>query len=176
MQANRPDGDNCLRRYEDARCVAHIHVLTLRQLGLTKIDVCPSQFPENLDHSVGPLNYVLETASAKAIDVYKTELNNPERGEPAIVIAADTVIVSHDGRVLEKPRSEAHHIAMLKMLRDQGEHKVMTAVVVMKPLESAVDPGYAMKTHVEETTVKFDSAGKSPLSRPRIRDAYGLYG
>ena len=50
---------------------------------------------------------------------------------------------------------------MLKMLRDQGEHKVMTAVAVMKPLESAIDPGYAMKTHVEETTVKFDPAGKS---------------
>ena len=124
--------------------------------------MCPSQFAENLDHSLGALNYVLETASAKALDVYKTELNNSERGEPAIVIAADTIIVSHDGRILEKPRSEAHHIAMLKMLRDQGEHKVMTAVAVMKPLESAIDPGYAMKTHVEETTVKFDSAGNTP--------------
>ena len=60
---------------------------------------------------------------------------------------------------------------MLKMLRDQGEHKVMTAVAVMKPLESAIDPGYAMKTHVEETTVKFDPAGKSrPLTRYRIHD------
>jgi septum formation protein len=48
---------------------------------------------------------------------------------------------------------------MLKMLRDQGEHKVMTAVVVMRPLEVAVDPGYRMETHVEETTVKFDPAG-----------------
>ena len=47
------------------------------------------------------------------------------------------------------------------MLRDEGEHKVMTAVAVMKPLESAVDPGYAMETHVEETTVKFDSTGTS---------------
>jgi septum formation protein len=113
---------------------------------------------------MGALNYVLETASAKALDVYKTELNNPERGEPAIVISADTIIVSHDGRILEKPRSEAHHLGMLKMLRDQGEHKVMTAVAVMKPLESAVEPGYAMETHVEETTVKFDPNGE-PYTR-----------
>jgi septum formation protein len=98
------------------------------------------------------LNYVLETASAKAHDVYKTEINNRERGEPAIVIAADTIVVSHAGKILEKPKSEADHIATLKMLRDEGEHKVMTAVAVMKPLESAVDP---------ETTVKFDSTGTS---------------
>lgn len=103
---------------------------------------------------------MLETASAKAHDVYKTEINNAEKGEPAIVIAADTIIVSHDGRILEKPRSEADHLSMLKMLRDQSEHKVMTAVVVMRPLESAVEPGYAMETHVEETTVKFDPTGK----------------
>ncbi|EDU47730.1 Maf Nucleotide-binding protein implicated in inhibition of septum formation [Pyrenophora tritici-repentis] len=128
----------------------------LAQVGLTKIDVVPSKFAENLDHSLGALNYVLQTASAKAHDVYRTEINNAERGEPGILIAADTIIVSHDGRILEKPRSEADHLSMLKMLRDQGEHKVMTAVAVMRPLESAVEPGYAMETHVEETTVRFD--------------------
>jgi septum formation protein len=48
---------------------------------------------------------------------------------------------------------------MLKMLRDQKEHKVMTAIAMMRPLESAVDPGYKMETHVEETTVKFDPLG-----------------
>ena len=36
----------------------------------------------------------------------------------------------------------------------------MTAIAVMKTLESAIDPGYRMETHVEETTVKFDSQGK----------------
>jgi septum formation protein len=61
---------------------------------------------------------------------------------------------------LEKPRGEADHIGMLKMLRDDGEHKVMTAMAVMKPLESAVEPGYRMETHVEETTVKFDPTGQ----------------
>ncbi|CAN9112720.1 unnamed protein product [Alternaria alternata] len=153
----------------------------LAQIGLTKIDVCPSKFAENLDHSLGALNYVLETASAKAHDVYKTEINNRERGEPAIVIAADTIVVSHAGKILEKPKSEADHIATLKMLRDEGEHKVMTAVAVMKPLESAVDPGYAMETHVEETTVKFDSTVTDELILAYVRtrdgnDKAGGYG
>jgi len=54
---------------------------------------------------------------------------------------------------------------MLKMLRDDGEHKVMTAVAVMKPNENGAYPGYRMATHVEETTVKFDAAGTSlPLT------------
>lgn len=141
------------------------------QIGLTKIDVCPSKFAENLDHSLGALNYVLETASAKAHDVYKSEINNRERGEPAIVIAADTIVVSHAGRILEKPKSEADHIATLKMLRDEGAHKVMTAVAVMKPLESAVDPGYAMETHVEETTVMFDPTGTSSFLEMAESDA-----
>lgn len=91
--------------------------------------------------------------------MYRREVDNTERGEPAIIIAADTIIVSHKGRILEKPRGEVDHINMLKMLRDEVEHKVMTAVVVMRPLETAVDPGYKMETHVEETTVKFDPNG-----------------
>lgn len=51
-------------------------------------------------------------------------------------------------------------MTMLKTLRDlnNGWHKVFTAVVAMAPLESAVDPGYAMETHVEETAVKFDGS------------------
>lgn len=93
------------------------------------------------------------------MQVYAAEVNNAAKGEPAIIIAADTIIVSHDGRILEKPRSEAEHVKMLTMLRDQGEHKVMSAVAVMRPLESAVDPGYRMETHVEETTVRFDGSG-----------------
>lgn len=141
-------------------CISCDNVSKRTQIGLTNIDVVPSAFAEDLPHELGALNYVLETASAKAQEVYRREIDNTELGEPAIIISADTIIVSHTGRILEKPRGEQDHINMLKMLRDQVEHKVMTAVVVMKPLESAVQPGYRMETHVEETTVKFDPHGK----------------
>lgn len=56
--------------------------------------------------------------------VYEAEINNPTLGEPAIVIAADTVVVSWDGEIMEKPRSEEGHLAMLKALRDGQPHKV----------------------------------------------------
>ncbi|CBX97554.1 hypothetical protein IAQ61_001233 [Plenodomus lingam] len=153
----------------------------LAQIGLTNIDICPSKFAENLSHDLGALNYVLETASAKARDVYMVEIDNKERGEPAIVIAADTIIVSHDGMILEKPRSEGAHVAMLKMLRDQGQHKVMTAIAVMRPLETAVAPGYRMETHVEETSVVFDKQVSDDLIHAYVKtrdgnDKAGGYG
>lgn len=98
------------------------------------------------------------------MNVYRSEIDSP-KGDPALVIAADTVVVSSAGEILEKPRNEKEHIAVLKGLRNSGWHKVYTAVVCMAPLESAVDPGYAIKTHVEETSVKFDPEGASLNSR-----------
>ena len=58
------------------------------------------------------------------MDVYEREIHNYEKGEPGVVIAADTVIVNRDGRVLEKPKSFEDHLAMLKGLRDTGGHQV----------------------------------------------------
>ena len=88
--------------------------------------------------------------------IYTQEVSSLSSPDPALVIAADTIVLSSLGKILEKPTSEAHHIAMLRSLRDGGMHKVFTAVAVMAPLESARDPGYALETTVEETTVRFD--------------------
>ncbi|KAF2766201.1 Maf-like protein [Teratosphaeria nubilosa] len=130
----------------------------LAQIGLTDLEIIPCTLPENQDKGLGPFEYVLATAEQKARNIYVTEIDSTSKGEPALVLAADTVVSTHLGQILEKPRSEREHVAMLKMLRDQnaGWHKVYTAVVAMAPLESAVDPGYTMETHVEETAVKFD--------------------
>jgi septum formation protein len=132
----------------------------LAQIGIKDIEIVPSGFAEDLSKDLTPMDYVLQTAIQKVQDVYHKEINNTEKGEPALIIAADTIIVSHYGVIIEKPRSKKEHIDMLKMLRDQGAHKVVTAVAVMSPLETAVDPGYKLESHIEETTVKFDSSGK----------------
>jgi septum formation protein len=107
---------------------------------------------------------VLATATEKCEEVYKREIDNDThpRGEVALVLSADTIVVSHKGKILEKPRSEIEHIQMLQMLRDEGTHKVVTAVCVMAPTEAAINPGYKQETHVEETTVKFDPNGTQP--------------
>ncbi|EGP91049.1 unnamed protein product [Zymoseptoria tritici ST99CH_1A5] len=130
----------------------------LGQIGLTNLEIVPSTLPENLSKSLPPFEYVLQTAEQKARHVYTSTIDDTVKGEPVLVIAADTVVATHMGQILEKPRSEKEHFATLRMLRDQnsGWHKVYTAVVVMAPLDSLMDPGYAMETCVEETQVKFD--------------------
>ncbi len=116
--------------------------------------------------------------------VYSSEIDNAELGEPALVLAADTVVVSNMGHILEKPRSEADHIGMLEMLRNSGQHRVFTAVVAMAPLRSARDPGYAIENAVEETTVRFgmDITDEVLLAYVRTREGadkaggYGIQG
>jgi septum formation protein len=133
----------------------------LAQIGLaSEVEVVPSSFAEDLPKAgLSPIEYCLRTATEKCVRVYEREVGSEERGEPALVLAADTVVVSCAGDVLEKPRSFAEHVAMLKMLRDSGTHRVFTAVACMAPLESLRDPGYALETAVEETAVQFDPNG-----------------
>ncbi len=154
----------------------------LAQVGFSNLSVIPSTVPEAFSKTLSPFEYVLQTASQKAMTVYSSQIDSPE-GEPALVIAADTVVVSPRGQILEKPRSETDHIAMLKGLRDSVSHKVYTAVVVMAPLSSARDPGYALESTVEETTVKFgsDISDELILSYVKTREGadkaggYGVY-
>ncbi|KKA27830.1 hypothetical protein TD95_003906 [Thielaviopsis punctulata] len=134
----------------------------LGQIGLTSLEIRPSSKPENIDkvkHT--PHEYVAETARQKALDVYQAVLTqgemDPSLVDPTLLIAADTIIVSRDGRIIEKPRSQADHIRMLKMLRDTEYHSVLTCVVVMAPREDARHPGYDMAVHTEETKVWFAS-------------------
>ncbi|EXJ67198.1 septum formation protein [Cladophialophora psammophila CBS 110553] len=145
----------------------------LAQIGLHTVEIIPSKFAENLPRTLSPFEYVLATATQKALAVYKQEVNNEEKGEPGLIIAADTIVVSSLGEILEKPTSEAHHIAMLKGLRDSGLHKVYTAVCVITPLESARDPGYAIESTTEETTVKFDSEVTDELLLAYVRTREG---
>lgn len=127
-------------------------------MGLNNLEILPSDKPEDLDKTAyGPFEYVAATARQKALDVYRTVMETHMQSipDPALVIAADTVIVTRDGRVLEKPRSEADHIRMLKHLRDTRTHRVLTSVTTIAPREDAMSPGYDIATHTEETKVFF---------------------
>lgn len=128
------------------------------QVGLRNFEIVASTLPEDLDKKVyGPWEYVAETARRKCLDVYKTVLDNQPASipDPGLVLAADTVIVTRDGRILEKPRNEADHIRMLKHLRDTRMHRVLTAVTALSPREDARTPGYDIANHTEETKVYF---------------------
>ena len=126
----------------------------LNRLGLTDFQVVPSTLPENLcKTTLVPFEYVAATARQKCLDVYGKAVEKGE--EPDLVISADTVIVTRDGRILEKPASEASHIRMLQHLRDTRMHRVLSAVCCLAPKEEATHPGYEIETHVEETKVYF---------------------
>ncbi|CAM1504447.1 Fc.00g020380.m01.CDS01 [Cosmosporella sp. VM-42] len=130
----------------------------LQQIGLTNLEISPSLKPEDLDKTAyGPWEYVASTARQKCLDIYtlSLEVHLASIPDPDLVIAADTIIVTRDGRILEKPRSEAEHIRMLKHLRDTRVHSVLTAVTVLAPREDARHPGYELESHTEETKVFF---------------------
>ncbi|CAI4218625.1 unnamed protein product [Parascedosporium putredinis] len=116
---------------------------------------------QNVDKKThSPAEYVAATAVQKCLDVYEAAVNaqstatataDTRPSDPALVISADTVVVSRDGRILEKPRDRADHIRMLRHLRDTRVHSVLTSVCVLAPREDAQHPGYVLETHTEET-------------------------
>ncbi|KAI0454919.1 hypothetical protein F5B21DRAFT_514426 [Xylaria acuta] len=159
----------------------------LAQMGLPNIEVIPSTKPENLPKDqMGAFEYVSATAQQKALDVYQLAIKqveeataaaehageNGETGDvaqngdgaipalkdPDLVIAADTVIVTRDGAILEKPPSEQAHKRMLRHLRDTRTHRVLTAICCVAPKADASFPGYAISSHIEETRVTFAKA------------------
>lgn len=139
----------------------------LAQVGLRDLEIKPSTKPENLSKTATtPYEYVSDTARQKCMDVYETALAEQAAvasgaskaappADPELVIAADTVIVSNSGRILEKPRNEADHKEMLKHLRDTRVHRVLTSVWALAPKADASHPGYEIASHTEETKVYF---------------------
>ncbi|KAI0474829.1 inosine triphosphate pyrophosphatase-like protein [Xylaria cf. heliscus] len=170
----------------------------LAQLGLPNIEVIPSTKPENLPKDqMGAFEYVSATAQQKALEVYQLVIKqvedateavekareNGETGDatdngngvsipkdPDLVIAADTVIVTRDGAILEKPSSEQAHKRMLRHLRDTRTHRVLTAICCVAPKADASFPGYAISSHIEETRVTF--AKESDGLPDDVIDAY----
>ncbi|PQE28032.1 hypothetical protein CJF32_00005790 [Rutstroemia sp. NJR-2017a WRK4] len=149
----------------------------LGSIGLTNLEIIPSTVPEDLSkEELGPFEYVLQTAIQKCLSVYETCLKNSLASipDPHVVIAADTVIVTNAGFILEKPRSEADHIRMLKRLRDEKTHKVFTAVAVLVPREDARFPGYNCENEVVETKVVFDAEMGDDLIEAYVKTREGV--
>ncbi|KAI1091554.1 threonyl-tRNA synthetase-like protein [Rostrohypoxylon terebratum] len=167
--------------------------MLLSQLGLPNLEIRPSTKPEDLSKAdLGPWAYVSDTAEQKALDVYAAlveeaaanqstttggngngnavSVDDTGRRDPDLVIAADTVIVTREGVVLEKPTSEGAHVKMLRHLRDTRSHRVLTAVCCVAPRADAQHPGYAIASHVEESKVFF--ARESDGLPDDVIDAY----
>ncbi|KAG4028558.1 hypothetical protein MFRU_020g00020 [Monilinia fructicola] len=149
----------------------------LASIGLTNLEIIPSPLPENLSKEhLGPFDYVLQTAIQKCLSVYTHCLEHSLASipDPALVIAADTIIVTNAGAILEKPRSQPEHIRMLQRLRDERTHKVFTALAVLAPRDDARYPGYNCENEVVETRVVFDAAVGDELIEAYVRTREGV--
>lgn len=145
----------------------------LAQIGLTDLEVVPSTFAEDISKdAITPHEYVTITAQKKCLQVYESalEANNKRREQaredkededevserdPDLVIAADTIIATRGGQILEKPKNEDDHKRTLRHLRDTRSHSVLTAVCCLAPKADASHPGYSMEVHTEESVVYF---------------------
>ncbi|WBW70594.1 Maf-like protein, nucleoside-triphosphate diphosphatase, ASMTL-like protein [Schizosaccharomyces osmophilus] len=145
-----------------------------RQMGFSNIEVSVSGFPENLSKSayVTPWEYAADTSSQKALAVYQSLA--AEEDSPDVVVAADTVLIL-DSEIIEKPADPKNHLSILKKLRDSRDpHKIFTAVTVIVPMDVPIHPGYVMKTHLEETQVKFDPSLTNEFLEAYVRCGEGL--
>ncbi|KAK6612141.1 hypothetical protein H4I96_01354 [Botrytis cinerea] len=109
-----------------------------------------------------------------SVSVYLPTMVSINIPDPSLIIAADTVIVTNSGVILEKPRSQTEHIRMLQRLRDEKSHKVFTAIAVVVPREDARYPGYNCENEVVETKVVFDADIGDELIEAYVRTREGV--
>ncbi|MFH1958036.1 MAG: Maf family protein [bacterium] len=96
-------------------------IALLRKIGL-KFKVEASRYSENLNLKLNPRLLARVLSAGKAEDVAARHKN-------AIIIAADTVVVSGK-KILGQPRSKTEAKKMLKMLSGRS-HKVITGFTIM---------------------------------------------
>lgn len=98
----------------------------LRQFGVEHIALAPEVEEKRLDGEA-PEAYVLRNGRLKAQNVIE---RHKDLCKEAFVIASDTVVVSPNGAVLEKPQDESHAREMLLSLRGQ-KHEVLSSITIL---------------------------------------------
>ena len=102
---------------------------------------------ETMKQDAPPFEEVARVSRLKALAV--------PRGADDVVIAADTIVVC-EGRVLGKPRDEAHAKAMLALLSGR-DHQVMTGCTVLR--------GETCETFTEVTDLHFRALTQKEIHR-----------
>lgn len=90
--------------------------------------ICVADIDETMDPSKPAADEVARVSRCKALAV--------PRGEDAVVIAADTIVVCQ-GKVLGKPHTPEEAVQMLSLLSGR-DHQVMTGVTVLRGTQERV--------------------------------------
>ena len=116
----------------------------LRQVGIEPA-VEPSHVEEVIT-STSPGEVVMELSRQKAEDVAGLH-----RGEPVIVLGADTVVAA-DGKILGQPKNREDAVRMIKLLQGRS-HQVYTGVTLVFCEEFSSQKTSSVITFYEETEV-----------------------
>ncbi|CAN8070230.1 unnamed protein product [Agarophyton chilense] len=110
-----------------------------------------SSFAEDLDKACfeNPACYAKKTAEEKTLDVWRKREKDVD-----LVIGSDTIVVS-EGKILEKPKSEADALRMLRSLSGRW-HNVVTGVAFVCKGE--------LRSFCEEANVCFDNLTDDMIS------------
>lgn len=133
-------------------------------LGLFHIpfSVYAADIDETMDPGKDPAQEVARVSRAKA--------EATVRDQDDVVIAADTIVVL-GGRVLGKPRDEAHAVQMLSELSGR-DHQVMTGITVLR--------GEKILSHTEITDIHFRCLSRREIeayvATEEPMDKAGAYG
>ncbi|KAJ7250889.1 inosine triphosphate pyrophosphatase-like protein [Mycena haematopus] len=133
-------------------------------------EIIPSTFEENLPVSSfdNIYEYPVATATHKAVEVYERLVETDPDNGPDLVIAADTVVLTHalpsttqtsyemlpeiKQELLEKPTSKEDNFRMLLDLNG-GVCEVVTGLVIVYPVLTS--PGYNIRSIDERSLVYF---------------------
>ena len=138
----------------------------LESLGIP-FEVRVSDFVEDLDKTTSSMDYPLATSWGKHRELRKCE-------EQFILVTCDTVVVSNEGIVLEKPDDDSHAFEILTSLSGKT-HKVVTGVVVSF-MNKYID--FSVVTDITFKTLnKLDIEAYIATGEPRGKaGAFGIHG
>lgn len=118
----------------------------MQEAGYT-VKVCPADIDETPEAAETPLALVERLARAKAAALA------PQAEPGEIIVAADT-IVTHDGKILGKPRDAQDACRMLRELSGRT-HQVATGACILKAAEPDVYRAAVNESFVSVTDVTF---------------------
>jgi septum formation protein len=140
----------------------------LRNAGFV-FDVLPTHTDETRQPDEAAEDYVRRIAQAKA-HAAREQLR--ATGEPAIVIAADTVVLA-EGQILTKPQDAADARRMLRMMSGKS-HEILTGLAILR-LPDGVEAVHIERTCVELLPISDDQI-ESYLGTGESFDKAGAYG
>ncbi len=155
-------------------------VQLLTQLGYTFLQI-PSPFedPPQPDHSDDPTAQALDLARKKAHSLAVSHDFDQQRpiGQPAVILAADTIVIASDGTLLGTPTDRTIAEFTLRKILDD-HHDVVTAVVLLQVLPNSPTPASEIKNQKSEiafTDIARVHMGPIPeplLQRHLLNDAW----